>query len=1230
MSRGMTKYERLEEMVRLYHQRAFSDIEMAKRLSMPDHRVDRTTVYRYRKELEAKHPFVQDDDGHWRIDRTRFLSNIQVNVREGLSLYLAARRASQQTQNGGRDAASALEKLAMALRQPMTERLVQAADVILQQKSDANRDKIFETVANAWVEGRRLRIRYQGLAGTRPYEDVISPYLIEPTPWSDAVYVIGPSDKLNDVVSYRLDRIEHAFMSGETFTIPNDFDEKSLLRHAWGVWRGAGDPVRVRLKFAPGPAAKRLKESVWHPLEKVSDTDGGGCTWETPIAEWREMVPWVRSWGADVIVEEPAELRAEIEKTATRYARQYEISTECEKLPHQIPYAKTNQNDEGEIHLLLYHLIDVGQVALIMWVEIFTDSIRGQLASALDLSVADCGRFLAFLTALHDLGKAGPAYQKKYAPEWLKKELVKAGLGLIGHGRAYEKTFPHGTVTTWALRTLLPDMLGIDNRFAKKIAFALGGHHGVWPRLREIDHISDNRHPEWGQVRRDLVWELIAVFNPPVNVSLPVSTAELNTFLTILSGLTSVADWIGSRNDECFKYVQQPMSSRRYTQRSAEKAREGLSDLGWMGWQPTGETRSFAETFDYLGFDAPRQVQQQVIDVTADLETPTLLILEAPTGIGKTETALYVAERWLQQYKGRGLYVAMPTQATSNQMYERTGEFLHRRYPDMPINYHLVHGQAAWLDELKKKVELQGVGDEVQAHVSAESWFNPRKRTLLAPFGVGTVDQTLMSILQTKHFFVRLFGLSHKVVIFDEVHAYDTYMNTLFHHLLTWLNAIGASVIILSATLPAKTRRELVKAYIGQNLPPTQADYPALTIANAQRQETIPLPKPANFTLQLDWSVGREPTAIVEFLLGELTQGGCAAVICNTVRRAQEIYQVLDAARKNNGLDVAKDDLILFHSRFPPIWRKGIEEEVRTKFKKSGKRPHRAIVVATQVIEQSLDIDFDLMISDLAPVDLLLQRAGRLHRHDGNERYGLPRRLVMATPDLNKVGIPEFGDDTYIYAEYILLRTYLTLHNTASIEIPEDTTRYIEIVYDPICPLDLPPGINEEHLQQILREMRVKERKAQNKAGRNLVLAPQQRDFLAQEILGLDEENPEVHNTLRAQTRDIDFSITVVCLHKDEQGLCVWDDNDRPINIDLTDTPHPNLTKLLLQNAISIQSQWLGKYFVEQEPPQSWSKDSALRHCRVAVFEKGIYELPNFILKLSRDFGLETIRKETT
>ena len=330
----------------------------------------------------------------------------------------------------------------------------------------------------------------------------------------------------------------------------------------------------------------------------------------------------------------------------------------------------------------------------------------------------------------------------------------------------------------------------------------------------------------------------------------------------------------------------------------------------------------------------------------------------------------------------------MPTTATSNQMHERTTNFLSRQL-GRQIEPLLVHSQA-----LLRDLPDQGDPVEEREHegdaASGQAWFLPRKKSLLAPYGVGTVDQALMSILQTKHFFVRLLGLSHKVVIFDEVHAYDAYMSELFERLLTWLRAVGASVIILSATLPEKTRQKLARAYAGSTGAAAAATlYPRLTFADAGGiVNAIALTPPPTKTLQFDW-MSREKEDIVTKLRELLVDGGCAAVICNTVTRAQELFRAIRDLPEKLCDD---ENLILFHARFPMAWREEIEQKVLHKFGPGGEkgkrdpaRPQKAIVVATQVIEQSLDLDFDIMISDHAPVDLLLQRSGRLQRHSANE-----------------------------------------------------------------------------------------------------------------------------------------------------------------------------------------------------------------------------------------------------
>lgn len=318
MSRGLARAERLHEMERLYLLRAHSDGEMAERLG-----VDRSTVFRDRRSLETTLPFIQEGPGKWRIDRVRYLSNIRVNLNEAMALYLAARRASQQTRLLQPHTATALEKLAVTLRKPMTEHLVRSAQAILRQRAQQEQVKVLETLARGWVDSMSVRIRYHSLRTSRSLDMKISPYLIEPSPWSDSVYVIGHSDLFADIATLKIDRIESAYLTGKRFEIPDDFDEQTLLRYAWGIWGREGEPERVVLRFSRERAVRRLKESVWHPLETITDLEDGGCLWQAPIAEWQEMLPWIRGWGADVEVLEPRDLREMMMGETKAMAEQY-------------------------------------------------------------------------------------------------------------------------------------------------------------------------------------------------------------------------------------------------------------------------------------------------------------------------------------------------------------------------------------------------------------------------------------------------------------------------------------------------------------------------------------------------------------------------------------------------------------------------------------------------------------------------------------------------------------------------------------------------------------------------------------------------------------------------------------------------------------------------------------------------------------------------------------------
>lgn len=317
--RTIRRAELLREMERLYTDRAYSDIEMSERLE-----VNRTTVYRARisMEMELGMPFLEESPGRHRIDRRKLLGDIRLTQTEALALYLGGRRLQQQTRVGHLPTAAALEKLAQVLRRPMMEGLVRAAQEVLEHERDPRLAESLEQIVEGWITGRKVRVRYRRPHGEASRVHVISPYQLEPSVWGDGVYLIGHSDQYDTVIPLKLNRIEHAAVTTEPFTIPGDFDSHTLLQHAWGIWRADRPPFDVRLHFSPR-VSPRVRETVWHPSQTIIDRPDGSCEWTAQIVEWREMEPWVRGWGADVEVLSPPELRASVIESVRRAAEQY-------------------------------------------------------------------------------------------------------------------------------------------------------------------------------------------------------------------------------------------------------------------------------------------------------------------------------------------------------------------------------------------------------------------------------------------------------------------------------------------------------------------------------------------------------------------------------------------------------------------------------------------------------------------------------------------------------------------------------------------------------------------------------------------------------------------------------------------------------------------------------------------------------------------------------------------
>ncbi len=914
----------------------------------------------------------------------------------------------------------------------------------------------------------------------------------------------------------------------------------------------------------------------------------------------------------------------------------------CDNPAHRVLWAKSCQAT-GEVHRLIYHMIDVGHVAQALWHSVLHPNLQRRLGDWMGLDIEASGRLVAFLASLHDLGKASPAFQDhprldSSVRQRIKRELKAAGLDLPNRGSV--KHSRHEVVSTWALDPSYEGLLTAESDFprdwAKRFARVLGGHHGAWPApyLLSATHLripGDVGEPEWTVARRQLVRNMKVVFSPPIPMACLADTTENNNAMcTALSGLVSVADWIGS-DERNFAHVGGLIPVQSYADHSRRLAELALYRSGWSAVPAADAPFDFQATFGFC----PNYVQTATLSCAPQLTMPALVIIEAPMGSGKTEAALSLYATWASRSHGQGLYVAMPTTATSNQMHTRTSAFLRRQHGPTAEPM-LIHSRATLpTDGLLGKTEDIGDVEEDQ-QVTARTWRLPRKGSLLAPLGVGTVDQALLSVLQTKHFFVRLFGLSQKVVIFDEVHAYDSYMAVLFHRLLRWLREMDTSVVVLSATLPERTRREMVTAYVGRPCALCQMEYPRLTYATATGDTGVArLPAPPDRTLALDW-IGHTSADIGRLVRTQLARGGCAAIICNTVRRAQRLYQ--DLERELAGF-CGEDNLMLFHARFPAAWREEIENKVLYRFGKDRRgRPTRSVLVATQVIEQSLDLDFDMMISDMAPVDLLLQRAGRLHRHERDVQGATVARrhayrLWVTLPD-ETTPVPGFDPgDVAVYERYVLLRSWAALCARTTISLPGDVAELIEAVYDDARLLDVGPEMRMA-LDEARQEMEKKEANEAFQARERMVGRPDDEQLLWGDNLSLEEDDPTVHTTFQALTRADRPGLSVVCLHQDRARLTL-EPNGEGLEVGISLLPGPDIIRGLLERTVVVRHPRIKRHLLA-EPSSAvarsildqWRKVPALRYHRVCVFGRdGICRLGGipYTLRLTRGLGLEIL-----
>lgn len=666
-------------------------------------------------------------------------------------------------------------------------------------------------------------------------------------------------------------------------------------------------------------------------------------------------------------------------------------------------WAKTTADGKPGISVF-EHMINVGCVARSI------AETTPELLRQFNLLASTVGA----LAALHDLGKISPGFQRK-CTAWLEEN----GLAKIDRNACWDTAMEsdHGKVSHAAIQSFLLKN-NVDGRTAKYLSTVLGAHHGRLSPPNDRGYrpngaINDSFSKiDWDAERNataQKVWDSFAGNTSPFSF-----TAETPS-LWWLAGLTTVADWIGS--DERFFPADSSSSNQ------AETSQQALEFIGLRKPAFFGDL-SFHDLFHDTDEPEVEWIPNEMqLKTLATITEPGIYVIEAPMGMGKTEAALWAAYQLLGSGKATGIYFALPTQATSNRMHIRMNQFI-SRISGAENTSRLIHGNS-WL--MEKKIPLspvvtnKGFGNEDAR--AGRDWFSSAKRALLAPFGIGTVDQALLGVVAAKHFFVRHFALAGKVVILDEVHSYDVYTGRLIDRLISTLEGLGCTVIVLSATLTGKRRRQIVAS---AEMPQDDANqpYPLITgQCNQQPCKPVSAMPPESRTVKVDFIAVSDA---VEQAVALARKGGSVLWICNTVGAAQQQFQLLES------LAQGEFPVGLLHSRFPFWRREQLEQLWMARFGKDGKTRCPSILVSTQVVEQSVDLDADLLITELAPTDMLLQRLGRLWRHSRQNRPVENPRICIIEEDasleeLRSMEPPAIvkvlGKKAKVYAPFVLLRT---------------------------------------------------------------------------------------------------------------------------------------------------------------------------------------------------------------
>lgn len=940
----------------------------------------------------------------------------------------------------------------------------------------------------------------------------------------------------------------------------------------------------------------------------------------------------------------------------------------------KVVWAKTNMKDPDDLRWssLAQHSIDTALVAGKVWDEFLPDAVKNRISEGFNGDKDVARRTVMFLSGCHDVGKATPAFERQVygaTGDARLEDLERHGMVIpqsLGDGKLRHEISGYWAMVEWMTSQ------GVSKNLAEQLSIPIGGHHGTfWG-----DHVSigsayslySDRHKNgklikvcyggdaWDMARKNVISAVSKAILDRKDVSAWRHCSVDLDVQTLIAGIITMADWMSSDS----WWNRFPLTVEGLVPQSREESRvtnawRQFSLTTPYQWGDCALSQDFSFRFGLPSGASPNDLQTAVLDAANNVSGQGgMLIIEAPMGGGKTEAALLAAEILGRRSGCGGLAFALPTQATADGVLGRVAGWAKRSSTD-PKSLRLMHGNA-WLNKEYGDIrDGEMYDEESESGLVVTSWFDRRQTGLLANFVICTIDQILMMALQSKHFDLRHLGLAGKVVVIDEVHAADDYMLVYLERALEWLGSYKSPVIVLSATLPQERRNSLAMAYsrglngtAGQSKsivkPISNKDefsdiYPLITKVDEKSSELIPIGMSSDRVMDVDVTHGG-----LEDLKTFLSDGGNALVMRDTVGRAQSTYEQL----KNDPF-FQDWELRLIHARFVSTDRRAKEDELRTSYGKdatvhNGMRPRRSITVATQVVEQSLDVDFDILMTDVCPMDLLLQRIGRMHRHDTHDAS---RPTVLQQPKViidgwsSKDGkITMDTGSQMIYGASKLLRTIaLTgFGKEGKIHIPNDISPLVQKAYSSDTPINIPSDVSAQFMEQLRKADATSVEEAEDQRRRASVFrlrSPYQMDGVTggsglaalgikelgkYDILwGANDRGDILHSEeeLRAQVRDSGIGVGCILMIKSRDGNARFLDSlrngelsQRWPEIPLWGLDDEDLTKDIMSQAIGLPPALSNDKMMK--PTLDWMED----HCYVEGWQDNPVLKNEFVLFL--------------